>query len=472
MITGLDWASDPLDGRQAPWDLLVLGGGTAGIVAAKTAAGVGAAVLVVERHRTGGDCLWTGCVPSKALLARAHHSAGQSADFGPAMSHVHDSIATIEPIDSPADLRRAGVTVVHGDGTFTGPRTLTVNGVEVRFRHAVLATGSSPVVPGIPGLADRDPLTSDTVWSLTTRPERLLVIGAGGIGCELGQAFARLGTEVTLVESGSRILPHEDEDAAEVVRSVLSGDGIDIRTGASVTGFSGTKAQLSDGTELDVDHVLVSVGRRPSTEGMGLEHAGVELSPHGHVNVDTHLRTSNRRIWAAGDVTANPAFTHVAGVHGSLAATNAVLGLRRSVDLATVPRVTYTQPEVAAFGVGLDKVGINGLAEQTVRNGDVDRAVVDERGDGYSRLIFDRRGRIVGASIVGPRAGESLAEVVLAARHGLRARDVAASMHAYPTYSDGVWKAALAQLQADLAGRWTRRVITALRSTRRLLHRA
>lgn len=471
MVTPTDWASDCLPERREAWDLVVLGGGTAGIVAAKTAARLGSDVLLIERHRTGGDCLWTGCVPSKALLGRAHRPRASSADFVEAIAHAHAAIAIIEPVDSPDDLRLAGVTVVHGDGVFTGPRSLTVEGTTVRFRHAVLATGSAPIVPPIPGIDNVNVLTSDSVWELTEQPKKLLVIGGGSIGCELGQSFARLGTSVTLVEAGPRILPREDADAAEVMASTLRADGIDLRMGVGVDRFEGTTAVLENGEEIEAGHVLVSVGRRPNTNDMGLDLAGIELGPGGHAIVDKRLRTANPRIWAAGDVTVNPAFTHVAGVHGSLAATNAVLGLRRSVDLATVPRVTYTQPEVAAFGVGLDKVGVDGLVGRTIGHDEVDRAIVDERTEGFSRLILDRRGRIVGATIVGPRAGESLAEVVLAARHGLRARDIAASMHAYPTYGDGVWKAALAQLQEDLAGQWARLAVSVMQSIRRLLHR-
>ena len=378
MVTPVDWTSDSLTDHPKLWDLLVLGGGTAGIVAAKTAAGLGSDVLLVESARTGGDCLWTGCVPSKALLSRAHLAGVEEPDFAAAMAHVRESIATIEPIDSPEDLRRAGVTVVHGAGEFTGPTSLVVNGSEVRFRHAILSTGSAPVIPDIPGMTSVEVLTSDSVWSLTIRPERLLVIGGGSIGCELGQAFARLGTHVTLVEAGPRILPREDSDVADVLSSELAADGVDIRTAVSVTAFDGTTAELDDGTRIEAGHVLISVGRIPNTGEMGLDRAGVEIGPRGHAVVDKRLRTTNRRIWAAGDVTANPAFTHVAGVHGSQAATNAVLGLRRSVNLATVPRVTYTQPEVAAFGVGLDKVGVDGLVSRTIDHQHVDRAIVDE----------------------------------------------------------------------------------------------
>lgn len=472
MTTPVDWASDPLPSRDTPWDLVVLGGGTAGIVAAKTAAGLGADVLLVERHRTGGDCLWTGCVPSKSLLGHAHRPDAASLDFGATMARVHSAIATIEPIDSPADLRRNGATVIHGAGRFIGPHRLTVDGAEVRFRHAVLATGSTPVVPPIPGIDGVEALTSDSVWSLTERPDTLLVVGGGSIGCELGQAFARFGTKVTLVEGGARLLPREDMDAAEVLHEALVADGIDVRTGVSVSSFDGTTAVLDDGSRISAPMVLVAVGRRPTTADLGLDAAGIGTGERGHVTVDQRLRTTNHRVWAAGDVTPHPAFTHVAGSHGSQAASNAFLGLRRSVDLATVPRVTYTQPEVAAFGVAAEQADVSGLTVRTVRHDEVDRAVVDKRTEGFSRLVLDRRGRIVGATVVGPRAGESLAEVVLAAKHGLRARDLAGAMHAYPTYADGVWKAALAQLQDDLSSPWVQRVIRLLGAIRRRLHRA
>ncbi|MEJ7634328.1 FAD-dependent oxidoreductase [Aeromicrobium sp.] len=467
MVTPEDWTSDSWeDVRDRPWDLVVVGGGTAGIVAAKTASGLGAHVLLVERHRTGGDCLWTGCVPSKALLAIAHQG-GAAGDFYAAMARAREAITTIEPVDSPENLRAAGVTVLHGEGRFTGPKTVAVDGSVVSFRRALVSTGSAPVVPGVEGIQHVKLLTSDTVWSLTARPPQLLVVGAGSIGCELGQAFARLGSQVSIVESGQRILLQEDEDAAMVMSGSLAADGITIRTGVSIESFGPGVARLSDGSQIEVDTVLVAAGRRPRTLDLGLGQAGVELSERGHVRVDSRLRTTNRRIWAAGDVTGHPQFTHVAGVHGSLAATNAVLGVRRAVDLATIPRVTYTQPEVAAFGVGLDRVGVSGQYEHTIQHAEVDRAITDDRTVGFSRLVLDRRGRIVGATLVGPRAGETLAELVLAARHGLRARDLAGSMHAYPTYGDGVWKAALAQLQDDLAKPWFRRLISVLLGLRR-----
>lgn len=450
------------------WDLLVVGGGTAGIVAAKTAAGFGASVLLVERDRTGGDCLWTGCVPSKALLAAAHAAAdARSAahlgvhvetvrvDFAEVMAHVRLAIAAIEPTDSPAALRAAGVRVVHGTALLTGPTTATVDGTCVRFRQALLATGSAPLMPPIQGLAQSNPLTSDTVWDLVDLPARLLVIGGGSIGCELGQAFARLGSRVSIVESASTLLPREDPMAATLLLAALAEDGIAVHNGGKVTGVAGdadeTVVTFAHGGTQVVDAILVAVGRCPRTAGLGLSGAGVELDDRGYVTVNDRLQTTNPRIWAAGDLTDYPQFTHTAGVHASIAASNAILGLRRRVDTAAIPRVTFTQPEVAAFGVS------PGHAEASRRlrvldthHDEIDRAITDDSTRGITRLVADRKGHLVGATIVGPRAGESLAELVLAARNGLHVRDLAAAMHAYPTYGDGAWKAAIADVQHAL----------------------
>ena len=497
-MTGTDsthWRSDdarPPDGRA--WDLLVVGGGTAGIVAARTAAGFGASVLLVERARTGGDCLWTGCVPSKALLAAAHaasaaraagrygvHVDGVRPDFAAVMAHVHDRIAAIEPDDAPDTLRATGARVAQATARFTGPEAVSLGGaaepgadsaVDVTFRRAVLATGSDPAVPPVPGLAAAAPLTSDSVWALTRLPERLLVLGGGAIGCELGQALARLGAHVTVVEGESRLLPQEDPRAGEVLREALQRDGVRVHVGVALAsvqpGGSGAGVGvLADGTRVGFDRVLVAVGRTPRTRDLGLDLAGVALDARGHVVVDATLRTTNPRVLAAGDLTGHPALTHVAGVHGALAASNAVLGLRRTVD-PVVPRVTFTQPEVASVGVGAhDVAGRHGFTVRTVEHAHVDRAVAERETGGLTRLVLDRRGRLVGATVVGPRAGESLPELVLAIRHGLRARDLAAATHAYPTYGDGPWKAAIEQVQAGLRRQPLRAVTTALTRLRR-----
>ena len=466
------------------WDLLVLGGGTAGIVAAKTAARLGARVLLVERDRTGGDCLWTGCVPSKALLAAGEAAAGARragrfgvtvdevrVDFARVMDHVHGAVRQIAPVDSIESLEAAGVTVRTGHGRFVGEGVLDLDGETVRFTQAVVATGAAPAVPPVPGLADLDFLTSDTVWDLAEAPRRLAVLGGGSIGCELGQGLSRLGIEVTVVEGAPRVLPREDAAAAAVVHRALESDGVTVLTGQSVASVVGSDPQsgwlvLDDGEKVAFDRLLVAVGRRPRTTGLGLDTVGVEVDERGFVVVDPRLRTTNPRIWAAGDLTGHPQFTHVAGVHGSLAASNAVLGVRRAVETSAVPRVTYTHPEVAAVGVdtGRERDGIRIL---TLDHRHVDRAVTEDLTDGLTRLAVDAKGRILGATVVGPRAGETLGELAIAVRRGLRTRDLAGITHAYPTWNDGPWNAAVADVREQLDRPATRRALHTLARTRR-----
>ncbi|MGA9714684.1 MAG: NAD(P)/FAD-dependent oxidoreductase, partial [Aeromicrobium sp.] len=338
---------------------------------------------------------------------------------------------------------------------FLNSRAIDVDGRQITFRRAVIATGSSPTIPPIDALAGATVVTSDSVWDLQTLPRRLLVVGGGAIGCELGQAFARLGSTVTIAEAGERLLPHEAPDAAAVVAAALAADGITVLTGATVD------ADVVAGADV----VLVAAGRAARVDSLDLAEADVDIAASGDVVVDARLRTTNKRIWAAGDVTGHPPFTHLAGVHGSLAATNAVLGLRRTVDLSAVPRVLYTQPEVAA--VGVDRASDDDGHERVIQHAEVDRAVAEGQVTGFSRLVLGRRGKVIGGCIVGPRAGESLAEVTLAVQHGMTARDIAATIHPYPTYGDGVWNAALAQLREDLEKPWLQRIAGLLLRWRR-----
>ncbi|HSK60900.1 MAG TPA: FAD-dependent oxidoreductase, partial [Actinomycetospora sp.] len=306
-----------------PFDLVVVGGGAAGLVAAKTAAGLGAGVVLVERDRPGGDCLWTGCVPSKALLAaarRAHdmRDAGRvglrpvtpTVDFAAVMAAVRAAVAALEPPDSPAVLRGAGVEVVSGTARFCGPDALTVDGERVAFRRAVIATGARPVVPDVPGLDPGVVLTSDTVWELEALPDPLLVLGGGAVGCELAQAFARLGARVVLVEAAECLLPVEGPAASAVVAAALVADGVDVRTGTTLDRVTTRRDEVvatlrAEGrcSEVAAQLVLVAVGRRPDVDGLAPDAAGVAVGDRGEVRVDERLRTAHPRVFAAGDVT-------------------------------------------------------------------------------------------------------------------------------------------------------------------------
>ncbi len=469
--------------QDEPWDLLVVGGGTAGIVGAKTAARLGARVLLVERARTGGDCLWTGCVPSKALLAAAGFAAsartghrfgidvaGFSVDFAKVMDHVRASIEHIAPVDSVEALQKASVSVRTATARFTGPDSAQIDGTPVRFRQALVATGASPAVPPIPGISEVDYLTSGTVWGLDELPAELVVLGGGSIGCELGQAFARLGSRVSVVEGALRILPREDPLAAAELARALVEDGVDLHIGSGAARVEPTTPgsgvlYLESGQQVPFSCLLVAVGRAPRTSDLGMVAAGIEVDDRGFVVVDDLLRTTNPRIWAAGDLTGHPQFTHTAGVHASLAASNAILGVRRKVDLTAVPRVTFTDPEVAAVGLATDRVP-PGLRILDWSHAHLDRAVTEGALGGFARLMVDKRGHLLGATVVGPRAGETLGELTLAITRGLTTRDLAGVTHAYPTYNDGPWNAAISDVQDQLGRPATRRALGALSRAR------
>lgn len=438
-------------------EFLVVGGGSAGIVGAKTAAGFGVKTLLVERARPGGDCLYTGCVPSKTLLSSAeesvqgHRSGGQRLEFGTARERIAAAIATIEPADTPEALGAAGVEVMQGTLVFRGPGRADVDGRTIRFRQALLATGSAPSAPLIPGLDPSLTVTSDSIWDVTELPDRLVVVGGGPIACEIGQAFARLGSAVTLVVR-SRLLTKEDLEAADILRRSLQDDGIRILEEAAITeatsGPDDATLHLDTGEDVVAHLVLLATGRSPRTSGLGLETIGVKLDTRGHVLTDATLRTSNPLIRAAGDITAYEDFTHVAGLHGSVAASNAALGLRRRIP-AVVPRVTFTSPEVAAVGRGA--ASQPGDRVHTSWHGELDRAITAGQTQGYTRVVVDRRGKLVGGTIVGPRAGDTLAELTLAVHSRLSASEVAGTIHPYPTYSEALRDAALEDVQARLA---------------------
>ena len=457
---------------RVTYDLVVLGGGTAGLVAALGAAAVGARACLVEQARIGGDCLWTGCVPSKSLIAAA--DAAQRArdatrfgvdtgeprvDFARVMAHVRGAIAAIEPHDSAERLARDGVTVVHGHGRFVDDRTIRVatdsGDRDIRFHRALIATGSEPTLPPVEGLAELAPLTTDTVWDLEQLPRRLVLIGGGSIGCELGQAFARLGSRVTLLEAAPRLLPRDHPDAAAILHARLVANGVEVRVGAKITHAARRDALVIDvdGETLQADALLVAAGRRPRTDDLALERVSVELTDRGHVVVDSRLRTTTARIYAAGDVTGAPAFTHVAGYHGGVVVQNALLGLRRSVSYEAVPAVTYTDPEVAQVGLleadARERHG-TGIRIARFEHSALDRAITEAETVGFTELIANRKGYLVGATVVGAAAGEVIAELAAAIRAGKHLRDLAGAVHAYPTRSEAVQRAALEDLRRSL----------------------
>lgn len=452
-----------------PIDLLVIGGGTAGIVGSLTAARLGATVVLAESARTGGDCLWTGCVPSKTLLAaaRAQRDAEGAADYAAVRARVRSAVRTIEPHDAPETLRAAGVEVVHGPARFTGPRTAVLGGRTYRFRAALIATGATPARPSIPGLESARTVSSETVWDLEELPGRLVVIGGGPVGCELGQAYARLGSTVTVL-ARSRLLPREDRQAAALVQAAMTQDGAAVVEHATVTGVetrAGTSTvHLSGRPPVPADVVLVATGRTPRTGDLGLVEAGVACDPSGGVVVDGALRTSVPGIWAAGDVTHGAKYTHLAGVQASVAASNAVLGLTRRTG-EIVPRVTFTDPELAA--VGVTTATRPGSTAHTVEHATQDRAITEGSTTGFTRLVLDRRGRVLGGTVVGPRAGESIGELTLAVHRGLSTTDLAAVTHPYPTYNDGIWNAAIDHAQTRLDTRPARAAIVVLRALAR-----
>jgi len=448
------------------------------------AAGIGARVVLAERARMGGDCLWTGCVPSKSLLAsadlaqRIRHAdqVGLPAfepeiDFAQVMEHVHRSQRVIAPRDSAARLQREGVEVVSGQARFERPGMIEVGGRQLRYRKAIIATGSRPLLPPIAGLVEVDPLTSDTVWDLKRRPDALAVLGGGAIGCELAQAFGRLGSQVTLIEAAERLLPGEEPRAGELIAARLRSEGVSVWCGARAGSIRGARAggeirvEPRNGsgqapTTIGFERLLVAVGRTPSTRELGLDRVGVLTDARGAVRVDRRLRTSASHVYAVGDVTGEMAFIHVAAFHARVATVYALFGARRRADYTAVPRVTFTDPEVAS--VGLTE------AQARSRWGDpvlvsfdyaeLDRAIIDGRAYGFVTLIGDPRGRLVGATIAAPGGAESIAELAAWTAGGAKIDRVSQTVHAYPTFSEGPVRAADSHLRARYAAPRTQRL--------------
>jgi pyruvate/2-oxoglutarate dehydrogenase complex dihydrolipoamide dehydrogenase (E3) component len=458
-----DWVNP----EPAPrYNLVVIGAGTAGLITAAGSAGLGARVALVERELMGGDCLNVGCVPSKALI-RASRAAAEIRDareFGvevPPGTHVNFSAvmermrrlrASISPNDSAERYRQLGVDVFLGGGRFAGPDTIEVAGRTLRFRKAVIATGARASRPPIAGLQEAGYLTNETVFTLTELPRRLAVIGAGPIGCELAQAFARFGADVTLLGNRPHIMPREDPDAAELVQKEMERDGVHLVLNCQVVrvGRAGTEKVIrlecgGQARELRVEEILVGVGRSPNVEGLNLETVGVAFDTKEGVKVNDRLQTTNPRIYAAGDICSRFKFTHAADALARIAIQNALFWGRARASALTIPWCTYTDPEIAHVGLYEREAHERGLAIQTLAQDfrHVDRAVLDGDTDGFVK-VHVRAGsdHIVGATIVARHAGEMISELTLAMVGRLGLKTLAKTIHPYPTHAEALKRVA------------------------------
>ena len=454
-------------------DLIVVGGGAAGLGAVRAALWAGADVALITDSAPGGDCTFTGCVPSKTLLAAARDGL----DFAGAMARVRSAVAHIAATESVEVLQNEGVTVIEGRARLVTHDTVAVGERRITAPRIVLATGSRPALPDdIPGLAEAQPLTNETVFDLTEAPQSLGIIGGGPTGCELAQAFALLGVDVTLFESQHRLLPETEPEAAALVTDALQQAGVEVRIDTRVgtieprpQGGVAVHTLRGDGTAqgdpVTGARLVAATGRVPSTEGLGLTEMRVKLDGRGHVITDGRMMTSVSGMYAAGDMTGRAFLSHAADEMGRIAAGNALgKGLRGRFREATVPRVVFTDPEVASVGVNpADAPAGSRVAHLPLA--EVDRAVTDGRTDGFIAIVAGPRrwlrdtggGRILGATIVAPRAGEMIQEIVLAMRTRAFAGRLAQTSHAYPTWSSGVQKAA-AQFFGEIDGRQARRV--------------
>ncbi len=443
------------------YDLVVIGGGTAGLVSAAGAAGLGARVALVEKALLGGDCLNSGCVPSKALLRSARAVAearkapslgvrtGQvEVDFGAVMARMRTLRAGISPHDSAARLTKAGVDVFIGEGRFSGPRTLEVDGRSLSFNRAVIATGGRAAAPPIPGLSEVGYLTNETLFWLTELPARLLVVGGGPIGSEMAQAFSRFGSRVTIFGTAPHLLAREDADAAAIVQRRFVAEGIRLELGVTLTRVEKRGGEIvvhaqrtrangsAESFETVGDAILVSAGRVPNAETLGLEAAGVAFTKQG-VTVDDGLRTSNARIFAAGDVCSRFQFTHAADAMARIVIQNALFYGRRKASALVIPWATYTDPEIAHVGLYEGEARKAGHAVETitVELKEVDRAVLDDDTDGFVR-VHHEKGRLLGCTIVSAHAGEMIGEASFALTHGGKLGQFSSTVHPYPTESE------------------------------------
>ncbi len=459
-----DW-TNPEPAKQ--YNLVVIGAGTAGLVTAAGAAGVGAKVALVERHLMGGDCLNVGCIPSKCLIRSSRAAAdirdagefgisvpdGVEVDFPAVMERLRKLRAEISFNDSAKRYRdELGVDLFIGEGKFIGPNTAEVDGKILNFKKAVIATGARAFELPVEGLADAGFLTNETVFSLTQRPGRLAVIGAGPLGCELAQAFRRLGSEVYILEVGPQILPREDRDAARIVEKAFEKDGVQLVMSCNIKKVEKTRTQkllhLECGSEekvLPVDEILIGVGRVPNVDGIGLEAAGVQYDKRAGVIVDDRLRTTNPRIYAAGDICLKYKFTHTADAAARIVIQNALFWGRKKASALNIPWCTFTDPEIAHVGMYEEDAKEKGIDVHTitVSLADVDRAIADGEKEGMVRIHLKKgTDKILGATIVARHAGEMISEISVAMQAKLGLGAISGVIHPYPTQAEAIKRAA------------------------------
>lgn len=452
-----NWSNPTPEGR---YNLVVIGAGTAGLVTAAAAAGLGAKVALIERNLMGGDCLNVGCVPSKGIISAARVAAtvksagafgttvpdGVSTDFAEVMGRMRKLRAGISANDSAERFRGLGVDVFFGQGRFIDSDTVDVDGTKLKFKRAVLATGARAAAPPIPGLDQVPYLTNESLFSLTKLPRRFGVIGAGPIGCEMAQSFAQLGSDVFLVESSQGVLPREDRQAAEIVEKSMVRDGVRLLCcGRDLQIKNGDGIQLvgtADGQSYQesVDALLVAVGRAPNVEGLDLESVGVNFDKKG-VKVNDRLQTSNPRIFAAGDICSPYQFTHVADFMARTVIQNALFKGRKKASALTIPWCTYTSPEIAHVGLYESDAEKQGIAIDTYTQhfSDVDRAILEGDEEGFVKIHTAKGAdRIVGATIVARNAGDLISEITLAMTHGLGLSKIGSTIHPYPTQAEAI----------------------------------
>ncbi|HIB54701.1 MAG TPA: mercuric reductase [Nitrospirales bacterium] len=454
-----DWVNPTPKPR---YNLVVIGAGTAGLVTAAGAAGLGAHVALIEKHFMGGDCLNVGCVPSKGLIraSRAWASVrnagefgvqipdGVRYDFGAAMERMRRIRTQISSVDSAARFQSLGVDVFLGTGRFTGSDSIEVDGKTLSFKRAVIATGARAAALPIPGLAETGYLTNETVFSITELPKRLAVIGAGAIGCEMAQAFARFGSTVTVFEKECRILPRDDYDGAEIVKASISRDGVHFTCNANILKIESHGSEkvihcetAGKTTELVVDEILMSIGRAPNVEDMNLDAVGVSYNPQVGVTVDERLQTTNPRIFAAGDICFPYKFTHSADAMARIVIANTLFHGRQKTSALTIPWCTYTEPEIAHVGLRAEDAQAKGYKINTFTWNleENDRAILDGETEGFARLhVQEGTDKILGATIVAAHAGDMISEITLAMTNGLGLSAIAKTIHPYPTQAEAI----------------------------------